>query len=334
MKQTCSIALITYNGEKYLARQLETLATQTRLPDELVVCDDCSTDKTMEILEAFTKTAPFPVRIYRNEENIGWCLNFHKAYFLCEKEIIFFCDQDDIWLPHKIKTGMEVFEKEPEVGMVLMTDLRVDCHEKSLPFSYRFSQLESPLKEENSFLTLLKASKLGWAAHNMACRACWREMVYPGNPRPELAFDVWVFNLMGVLAEVRVIMKPTLLFRRHGENITSNSGKVRNPLKRLRKAIWKHYDMGRLRNKYHFASQLIKALEAVEKPLIPGILEFHRRQMEHHKSRMIVWTSWFSRFWLVPREYFNGNYKRFAHGLRDALADFVALPQKLPKLPE
>ena len=101
---TASIALATYNGEKFLQRQLDTLAAQTRLPDEMAVCDDGSTDGTLEILRQFAETAPFPVRIFQNLKNLGPGRNFRKAFSLCEGDVTFFCDQDDVWFPEKLET--------------------------------------------------------------------------------------------------------------------------------------------------------------------------------------------------------------------------------------
>ena len=74
-----SIALCTYNGERFLSQQLESLAAQTILPDELVICDDASSDGSMHILEEFAKNSPFIVRIFKNKKNLGYIKNYEKA---------------------------------------------------------------------------------------------------------------------------------------------------------------------------------------------------------------------------------------------------------------
>ena len=74
-----SVALCTYNGEQFLSRQLESIEQQTRTPDELVVCDDCSTDRTLEILQEFAVLAAFPVRITQND-NLGFVANFEPPF--------------------------------------------------------------------------------------------------------------------------------------------------------------------------------------------------------------------------------------------------------------
>ena len=113
-----SVALCTYNGEKYLAQQLKSLAQQTRLPDELVVCDDCSSDSTPEMIQEFARTAPFPVRFFRNPVNLRSTKNFEQAITLCDGDFISLCDQDDIWLPEKIASELSVLEQDPTVGGV------------------------------------------------------------------------------------------------------------------------------------------------------------------------------------------------------------------------
>ncbi|MCA1556539.1 MAG: glycosyltransferase, partial [Acidobacteria bacterium] len=83
-----SIALCTYNGARYLPAQLDSIAAQTLLPDELVICDDCSTDETRDVITSFAARAPFAVRLYVNEVNLGSTKNFEQAISLCTGDII------------------------------------------------------------------------------------------------------------------------------------------------------------------------------------------------------------------------------------------------------
>lgn len=108
-----SIAMCTYNGGQYLQRQLETFAAQTYLPCELVVCDDGSLDDTVELIELFASGAPFPVRVFRNEVNLGSAKNFEKAIGLCEGDLIALSDQDDEWPDGKLAEFKRVFEDLP-----------------------------------------------------------------------------------------------------------------------------------------------------------------------------------------------------------------------------
>ena len=91
-----SIVMASYNGEAYICEQINSILSQTLQQFELVVCDDCSTDSTWEILKGYS-TIDNRIRIFRNENNIGFKNNFTKAISLAKGEYIALCDQDDIW---------------------------------------------------------------------------------------------------------------------------------------------------------------------------------------------------------------------------------------------
>lgn len=115
---TISIALATYNGEKYLQGQLDSIARQTRLPDEMIICDDGSSDFTAQIVSNFSASAPFRVIFLRNEERLGSIKNFEKAISHCTCNVIALCDQDDIWLPEKLERQVAMLERDEDLGGV------------------------------------------------------------------------------------------------------------------------------------------------------------------------------------------------------------------------
>lgn len=107
-----SVAMTTFNGEKYIRKQIESILNQSMKVDEIIVCDDGSTDKTVEILKEY------PVTVYQNETNLGYRLNFKKAMSLCTQEYTFLCDQDDIWKPDKVKIMIEIMQKNPNIHVL------------------------------------------------------------------------------------------------------------------------------------------------------------------------------------------------------------------------
>lgn len=109
-----SIALCTYNGERYLNQQLSSFLEQEYTPFEVVVCDDGSTDATASILRSFADVAPFPVRIYPNTVNLGYSRNFTQAAGLCRGDVIAFSDQDDLWYPTKLTRMAQLFAAHPD----------------------------------------------------------------------------------------------------------------------------------------------------------------------------------------------------------------------------
>ena len=110
--------MCTYNGERFLPDQLASIAKQTRLPDELVVCDDRSTDRTVAILREFAASASYPVRVFENERNLGFAANFERAIRLCDGDLIALSDQDDIWYPIRLERSEQEFMAHPQTGLV------------------------------------------------------------------------------------------------------------------------------------------------------------------------------------------------------------------------
>lgn len=113
-----SVALCTYNGEKYLAAQLDSILSQEHNVDEIVICDDRSTDETFSILKNYKTRFPEIFKIFNNEQNLGYVANFEKALALCSGEIIFLCDQDDVWYPAKVNSVIDYFKENPSIGIV------------------------------------------------------------------------------------------------------------------------------------------------------------------------------------------------------------------------
>ena len=135
---TCSIVVATFNGEKYIEKQLISLVFQTRKADEIILSDDGSTDKTIEIVNKFVADYP-NVRLVINRNKKGFSSNFINACDNSSGDIIFFCDQDDIWEPTKIYEMMQVFETKPFVAGLLCKDVLIDGNDRKIKsFSHSF----------------------------------------------------------------------------------------------------------------------------------------------------------------------------------------------------
>ncbi|WP_426476880.1 glycosyltransferase [Chryseobacterium sp. CBSDS_008] len=115
---TSSVALCTYNGEHYIAEQLESILRQKKAVSEIIICDDGSTDGTLNILSGYAAQFPDIIKIYENPENLGYIANFEKAMSLCSGDLVFLCDQDDRWLTNKAEVITNIFEKNPAVNIV------------------------------------------------------------------------------------------------------------------------------------------------------------------------------------------------------------------------
>lgn len=205
-----SIAMATYNGSKYLREQLDSLAAQTLPPCELVVTDDGSTDDTLEILDVFVRRAPFPVHIHRNEQRLGYRDNFLKAARLCSGDLIAFCDQDDYWLPEKLKTVSKEF---------ITKNILLAVHD----FYLATANLEKTRYVKSPSANTPFSGELGFA---MVFR---RELSLPDkislpmaysigdNPYP-INHDQWIVFLASSLGRCANIHSPLVCYRQHANN--------------------------------------------------------------------------------------------------------------------
>ncbi len=214
-----SIALATYNGERYIAEQLESILRQTRLPDELVVSDDASVDATRAMVLDFARHAPFPVRFQANIERLGSTRNFEAAIRTCGGDIIFLCDQDDVWYPDKIALMEERFINEPKTGMVF-TDADVvdqDLHPLGLRLwkAVRFGAGEqAQVAAQDAFSMLLKRFAVTGAT--MAFRSSYRDLVLPIS---ELwVHDGWIAMLIAAVSQLAALPTPLIAYRQHSAN--------------------------------------------------------------------------------------------------------------------
>lgn len=204
----CSVVMATCNGERFLREQLTSLASQTRLPDELIVCDDASNDRTLDILTEFAVSAPFPVRVTARPSRLGVKDNFTDALQRATGEVVFICDQDDVWLPSKIERSLREFARH---GVHAVATDAVICDEE--------------LRRVGP--TIANAAGLS----NGSCNAYTRQFLHLALPVPDTptSYDGWLYSLsrwMKVRADVREVHQ---LWRRHD---TAVSGWKQSPLRR------------------------------------------------------------------------------------------------------
>lgn len=204
-----SIAMASYNGEKFIKQQLESFIYQDKLPDELIICDDGSTDSTIEIVEGMLGSLPFSVKIYKNDVNLGYCKNFEKAISLCDGDLIFLSDQDDFWFKDKISTLCDWMNDKPDL---LISQSNMEITDSDLSAS-GVTQLENFIglgHERSDFMT--------------GCGAVFRrELLYVALPFPDSGWghDNWLFNIAMSLGKTGVYERPLMYYRRH-ESAVSN----------------------------------------------------------------------------------------------------------------
>ena len=117
---TVSVCMGIYNGEKYIEEQLDSILRQTRRAEEVILCDDCSTDRTVEIVRLFIERNGLQEswRLYCNGENRGYPGNFYYVMGLCAGDVVFLADQDDVWAETKLERMCAVLEEHPEAEVL------------------------------------------------------------------------------------------------------------------------------------------------------------------------------------------------------------------------
>jgi glycosyltransferase involved in cell wall biosynthesis len=198
-----SVCLATYNGEKYIKEQLDSILSQLGEKDELILSDDGSSDRTIEIAESYKDSR---IKIFNNSfKNL--ILNFEFALNQAKGDYIFLSDQDDVWLPNKVEVSLSYLIKSDVVVsncLVVNQDLQV--------INKSFFKLNNTKK--GLFSNLLKNSYLG------CCLAFRREILSKALPFPKNIpmHDIWLGFISELFYKVKFIEEPLMLYRRHGAN--------------------------------------------------------------------------------------------------------------------
>jgi len=320
-KQFLSVAMCTYNGELYLREQLASIAKQTRLPDELVVCDDGSTDATLEILEDFQKESPFPVRIYRNEKNLGPTKNFEKAIRLCSGDIIALSDQDDVWLPEKLEILEKALKEHPEAGYVFSDALVVDEMLRSLDYtmweSISFTASERKLfKQGHQLEVLLKHNVVTGAT--MAFRAKLRDWILP---IPEQwIHDAWIALLASAAGAKGIFIEETLVKYRQHRNQVIGGRKIGFHAQFRRALSTQGEAYGYEKNKFLQALDRLTSIERGNRSA-QALIE---AKIQHLKARQVLYEGTvLKRVKSVLQEFLAGRYHKFSNGWESVAKDLL-----------
>lgn len=209
MSKKVSIAMATYNGGKYLREQLDSIVGQTICPDELIICDDGSSDNTVEIVREFSGNSPFKILVVMNDENLGYSQNFSKALGLCTGEYVFLSDQDDVWCPEKIARMLTMFEVNPE-AQLLIHDIEF-CNEDLSPIG------QTKIQRMTGAFDLQKQYVVGMAT---CVTRRFLEVCLPVPDQVGIAYDTWLHKCASAFNVKTVVHEVLALHRRHSGNET------------------------------------------------------------------------------------------------------------------
>ncbi len=204
-----SVCMATYNGEKYILEQVNSILIQLGNEDELVISDDGSTDNTLLLIRSVNDPR---IKIFHNTGIHGYTHNFENALKNASGNFIFFSDQDDVWLPNKVETMLPYLETDNFV----ITDafLTNDALEQ-------MGKLSNWRKYKKGYFRNLYKSI--YAGCTCAFTKNIKEYALPFPPTVQIQHDTWIGLLCELKYNVVYIDEPLILFRRHSTN-TSGAG--------------------------------------------------------------------------------------------------------------
>jgi hypothetical protein len=331
MACSISVAMCTYNGARYLPEQLESIAGQTRPPDELVVCDDGSADATLEVLRAFAASAPFRVRVEANARNLGSTQNFAKAVGLCAGGVIALSDQDDVWAPEKLERTAEVFERRPGVGLVFSDAELVD--EDLRPLGHRLWERIGFDHEKRRLVSGGRALDVllpGWTVTGatMAFRAAFRPLVLEIPGDLAMIHDGWIAAVVAAVSDVACIDAPLILYRQHpGQQVGAPRESPRSGAKGLgeaRAALTRSNPYGELIE----IGERVRArlAERCDRAGVAEALAGLDARLTHLRARAGMPEGTLRRAGCVLRELLSLRYHRYSKGVSSAAKDLLAHP--------
>lgn len=216
-----SILLASYNGEKYIAKQIESLLNQTEQRFVLYICDDCSTDRTYEIEKKYAEQYPEKIVLYRNEKNTGSAKhNFIRMMIEHKDDYVMLCDQDDVWIPEKVEITlkkMQALEKEYGKTMPLLvhTDLRV-VNEKLQLIHPSFARMMNADYKKTLFKNQIVQNTL--TGCTVMYNKALAELII-GEPKFMVMHDWWLMLIASCFGHIEALPIQTILYRQHGNNL-------------------------------------------------------------------------------------------------------------------
>ncbi|MCE7062714.1 glycosyltransferase family 2 protein [Dyadobacter sp. CY343] len=307
-----SVAMCTYNGAKFLPEQLRSIADQTMQVDELVVCDDGSKDNSIEVIKAFAETSAFPVRIYVNETNLGSTRNFEKCMLLCGGDIVFLCDQDDLWRVDKVETQVKYLSEHPDIDAVFSDAVMVDDDSKPIGRNI-WEEIEFDERGRNKWKKgkpheILFNGFVVTGATLAIRKSCLERLTPFPTHVPDLIHDAWIAVVLSLENKIDFIEEPLINYRMHASQQVGFGGKVEKVHLKDRFVRDRKKKLVPLVEKADKLHELYKLLRAI--PFVPRekLIKLYLSQ-KHFYSRASLPENRAKRFTPVINQVLRGYYK-------------------------
>lgn len=212
-----SVAMATYNGEKYIQQQIESILNQSVAVDEIIVVDDNSNDKTIEIIERLNCQL---VHIYKNEDNLGYIENFYKAIALTNGKYVFLADQDDIWETEKVEKTLAELQSSDK-NMAVCTGFSLIDQNGNPIRNIKNYQVNNFVLQKHKNVERLTLNRLAFGNVVQGCTYCVKREtidVYLKIHNVEVIHDYQLMLIAAAMGKVKYLNKPLIRYRLHGNN--------------------------------------------------------------------------------------------------------------------
>lgn len=224
---TVAILMATYNGEKYVGEQIDSILASSYQDFEIFIYDDGSKDNTMCILRNYESQYPSKLHAFQNENNLGVTINFLSALSRTTMDYVMFCDQDDVWKPNKIGLALKrIRHMEAQIGknmpLAVFTDASIADQNLNVinPSFFRSSHL-NPKKTDLAHL-LMENKLIGCTVMvNAALRKVLQSSNLPGRAKYH---DWWIALIASSFGKIGFVNESTLLYRQHEGNVVGGAG--------------------------------------------------------------------------------------------------------------
>ena len=329
-RPTISIALCTYNGKAYLPAQWQSLLDQQQRPDEVIISDDLSTDGTADLIQQLATEAPFSVRILKNLTRLGSNKNFERALSVCTGDLIFICDQDDVWLPEKISTMTQYMMQHPDIQVAFcdawVTDEHLEARQGRFWEVVRFDKRAKERWQAGEMMEVLLAGN-----RVMGCAMVIRRSMLPTalpipDDVPGYIYDGWIALVAAARNAIQFIDLPLQLYRTHvQQQIGVREQAAPEPVRLLdRFSRHRANKLAPLRAKQVQLAQINWLLADRLPPDASGFPQLHR-QLAHFMMRSNLSSNRFARLIPVLKSLHQGNYKRYADASANWYAPYLAV---------
>lgn len=291
------------------------MASQRRPPDVLIICDDGSTDGTLEHATAAARGASFQV-VPHAGRNVGWIANCERGLRAVDTELVAFCDQDDVWLPNKLELEVRALEADARVELVFANATVAD--ESLTPLGPTLRAHELRALRSNGVLASLLRYNLAQNATIVGRTAALRALM---PTPPSMTFDAWLALGIAARGRVAVVEEPVLLYRQHAANQLGSTRGLRR---------WAALASSLLRtdDREHRGEQLERYRNArarlVAMGVTPAVASELDAKVAHLEWRASLADARVRRALPVARELMSARYQRYGRGWRGALRDLVA----------